>query len=57
MLVCNLDRAAEGVHIHFVCCGAKYIKSMMDCRPIDSEIYFPLLSNVNLRISQSNNKK
>lgn len=49
LLVCHLDSTAEGVHIHF----AKYIKAMMDYRPIDSEIYFPPRSNVNYS-SQSN---
>lgn len=49
LLVCHLDSTAEGVHIHF----AKYIKAMMDYRPIDSEIYFAPLSNVNYS-SQSN---
>lgn len=33
------------------------LNPMMDCRPIGSKIYFPLLSNVNRRNSQSNNEK
>lgn len=56
-LVCNPDGAAECVHTHFVCCGAKYIEPVMDCRPIDGEIYFPLLANVDHRSLQSNIKK
>lgn len=33
------------------------LNPMMDCRPIGSEIYCPLLSNVNQSSSQSNNEK